>query len=312
MSNNRLVYLSMIITAFFWSGAFIAGKMAVFVFPPLTLTFFRFLLALPFIFILLWLKERKKIVPSKQQIIPLVILGTIGTLGYHFFFFLSLQYTTAINSSLIGSTNPMITTLLAVIFFGERLHFHRAVGIGVSLLGVFSVITGLDPILIKNLEFNLGDLFMSLGVLCFSSYALLSRKFMGKYHISPLMATAYTFLVCTILSLILGMIIENPLETVIQAQPQVWLEIAYMAVLASVVGYYLQLNAIHRIGAPQTAMFINLVPVFTILLATTILGEELSMIKIASAFLIIWGVYLASKQKKQQDVSAEKQSMSCR
>lgn len=296
--SNRSVYISMIITALFWSGAFIAGKMAAFVFYPLTLTFFRFLFALPFIFLLLWVKERQHLIPEKEQIIPLIILGTVGTLGYHFFFFLALRYTSAINSALIGATNPMLTTLLAVLFFKERITVLRAVGVGVSLFGVFCVITSLDPAVLAEMQLNKGDLFMVTGVFCFSVYALLSRKYMIKYRMSPLTVTAYTFLVCTILSFLLGIMIEKPF-LVAAIQPKVWLEILYMAILASVVGYYFQLNAIHKIGAPRTAMFINLVPVFTIILASTILHEEVNFYKVFGALLIIGGVYLATKPEKK-------------
>lgn len=296
--SNRSVYISMVITAFFWSGAFIAGKMAAYVFSPLTLTCLRFLFALPVIFILLAVKEPKKLIPHKSQVVPLIILGIIGTLGYHFFFFLALKYTSATNSSLIGATNPMITTLLAVLFFKEKVTLSRLCGIGISFLGVFSVVTNLDPRVIFGLVFNNGDIFMSLGVLCFATYALLSRRFMIKYEISPLTTTAYTFLTCTILSFLLGLILEDPFGEVLKADYAVWLEILYMSILASVVGYYLQLNAINSIGAPKTAMFINLVPVFTIILATTILREEVSFLKLFSALLIISGVYLATRPEK--------------
>lgn len=296
--SNRFVYISMIITACFWSGAFIAGKMAATIFLPFTLTFFRFLFALPFIFLLLKFKEPKKFYPSKEQIPPLIILGILGILGYHFFFFLALRYTTAINSALIGATNPMVTTVLALLFFGEKITLVRMAGVGISLFGVFSVITNLDLQIVSSLVFNQGDLFMLIGVLCFSTYALLSRKYMLKYQISPLMVTAYTFLVCTILSFLGGILMEDPLGAVLQATPNVWLEILYMAIFASVVGYYLQLNAIHKIGAPKTAMFINLVPVFTIILASAILEEEVSFFKILCAILIISGVYFASRPEK--------------
>lgn len=296
--STRTVYISMIVTACFWSGAFIAGKMAAAIFMPFTLTFFRFLFALPFIFLLLRFKEPEKFFPGREQIVPLIILGVIGTLGYHFFFFLALRHTTAINSSLIGATNPMVTTVLAVIFFREKITLVRMTGVVVSLLGVFSVITNLDPKIVSSLVFNQGDFLMAIGVLCFSTYALLSRKYMLKYKISPLSVTAYTFLVCTILSLLLGTFLERPFGAVLQAPLQVWLEILYMSVLASVVGYYLQLSAIHQIGAPKTAMFINLVPVFTIFLASAILGEEVSLLKIFGAMLIIFGVYLAARPEK--------------
>ncbi len=293
--SNRAVYLSMVISTFFWAGAFIAGKMSTTVFEPLTLTFLRFLFALPFIFLLLRLKEPDGIVPSKEQVFPLIILGIVGTLGYHFFFFLALTHTSAINSSLIGGANPMVTTVLAVLFFKEKISALRLLGVGISLFGVFSVITGFDFQLVANLGFNIGDIYMAMAVMCFSTYALLSRKFMIDYRISPLTTTAYTFLVCTVSSFFLSIILENPLDMLSVATTKVWLEVLYMAVFASVVGYYLQLNAIHRIGAPKTVMFINLVPVYTIILAAVILGETISIFKLLSAILIICGVYLASR-----------------
>ena len=296
--SNRTVYISMVITALFWSGAFIAGKLAIFIFEPLTLTFLRFLFALPFIFLILKIREPAGLVPSMKQIFPLMVLGIVGTLGYHFFFFLALSHTSAINSSLIGATNPMVTLVLAVLFFKERINTIRLVGIGISLFGVFSVITGLDLELMTNLEFNIGDLYMAVGVLCFSSYALLSRRYMEDYNISPLTTTAYTFLICTLISLVLSLVLEEPFEALAMATTKIWVEILYMALLASVVGYYLQLNAIQRIGASQTAMFINLVPLFTILLATAILGETISIFKLLCGILIIGGVYLVARPDK--------------
>ncbi len=304
--SNRTVYISMVISAFFWAGAFIAGKMATIVFEPFTLTFWRFLFALPLIFLLLKIKEPNGMIPNKEQVLPLIILGVVGTLGYHFFFFLALTHTTAINSSLIGAANPMVTTVLAVLFFKEKISIIRLIGVVVSLFGVFSVITGLDFQLVADLGFNIGDIYMALGVVCFSSYALLSRRFMNDYQISPLTTTAYTFLVCTVSSLVLGLILESPLESLPMATTEVWLEVLYMAIFASVVGYYLQLNAIHKIGAPQTMMFINLVPVYTIVLASAILGETISILKLLSAILIICGVYLASRPEKKLSYQSQK------
>ena len=294
----HFVYISMVIATVFWAGAFIAGKMAAASFLPLTLTFLRFLFTLPIIFLLLKIKEPENLIPEKKQIPPLIVMGVIGTLAYHFFFFLALRYTTAINSSLIGATNPMVTTVLAVMFFKEKINPSRIIGIAISLFGVFCVLTNLDPEIISSMVFNIGDIYMSLAVICFSTYMLLSRKYMVKYRISPFTATAYTFLICTVFSGILSFGFENPLAAILQAQPRVWLEILYMSVFASVLGYYIQLNSINVIGAPKTAMFINLVPVSTILLAALILKEQVSLLKVFSALIIIGGVYLASRPEK--------------
>lgn len=88
MSINR-IYLLMILATLFWSGAFITGKLAVQEFPVFTLTFFRFLIALPFIFIILKKMEPAGWLPSKRQWVPLIILGFLGTFLYHGLFFIA-------------------------------------------------------------------------------------------------------------------------------------------------------------------------------------------------------------------------------
>lgn len=304
MGQGR-AYIVMILAALFWSGAFIAGKLAIREFPAIGLTFFRFLLALPFIFTLLYLRERDNLLPSKKQWPPLIILGLTGTFSYHVLFFSCLKYTTAINSSLIGSTNPMVTTLLAMIFFHEQVTLKRLIGILLSLAGVFAIVTNADWQTVTGLAFNKGDILMFGGVCMWAVYSVLSRGYMKNYSISPLMGTAYTFLVCTLVSLPLTLWHES-----IQYLPGTtlggWLSILYMSLFASALGYLFQLYAIQRIGAARTAIFVNLVPVFTIIQSVLILGEDFSLFKLAGAVVIISGVYLATRPADNNPGNQEK------
>ena len=66
-----------------------------------------------------------------------------------------------------------------------------------------------------------------------------------------------------------------------------------MSVFASVIGYLIQMTAIQRIGAPRAAVFVNLVPVFTIIQSVLILGESLTVLTLIGAATVISGVYLA-------------------
>ncbi|EGW36813.1 triose-phosphate Transporter family protein [Desulfosporosinus sp. OT] len=288
----------MVLTTIFWSGAFITGKIAVGEFPPFALTFFRFLFALPLIFIILYVREPKNLLPRGRQWSALILLGIVGTFCYHALFFTSLKYTTAINSSLIGAMNPMVTTILAAVFFSERLTPWRLLGIFLSFSGVFLFITNGDLQLISQFEFNKGDLIMLLAVCCFAVYSLLSRRYMKQYLLSPLMVTAYTFLICVVIS-IPFMLWENPATYLSSATLSGWLSILYMSVFASVLGYLFQMVAIQRIGAPRTAIFINLVPIFTIIQSVTILGESITLIKLIAAAIVITGVYLATRPESR-------------
>ncbi len=290
--SEKHVHMLMVLTAVFWSGAFITGKIAVQEFPAFALTFFRFLFALPFIYLILYTREPQNLLPHGRQWLPLVILGFIGTFCYHVFFFTSLKYTTAINSSLIGAMNPMITTLLAALFFHERLTTGRVCGIALSFSGVFFVVTNADMRVISGFHFNEGDLLMLVAVCSWAVYSLLGRRYMKQYDLSPLMVTAYTFLVCVALS-IPFVTWENPASYLMSTTMGGWMSILYMSVFASVLGYLIQMIAIQRIGAPRAAIYINLVPVFTIIQSVTILGETITIFKLIGAATIISGVYLA-------------------
>lgn len=292
--SDKQIRLLMVLTTIFWSGAFITGKIAVGQFPPFALTFFRFLFALPFIFTIFYVRERGNLLPHGRQWLPLFILGFLGTFCYHALFFYSLKYTTAINSSLIGAINPMVTALLAAMLFSERLTPWRVFGIILSFSGVFLFITNGDLQLISQFQFNKGDLIMLIAVCCFAVYSLLSRRYMKQYHLSPLMVTAYTFLICVVIS-VPFVLWEKPSSYLFSATASGWLSILYMSVFASVLGYLFQMIAIQRLGAPRTAIFINLVPIFTIIQSVTILGESITLFKLLGAAIVITGVYLATR-----------------
>ena len=301
--SDKQIRLLMVLTTIFWSGAFITGKIAVGEFPPFALTFFRFLFALPLIFTILYIREPGNLFPRGRQWPALILLGFIGTFCYHALFFTSLEYTTAINSSLLGATNPMVTTLLAVMFFNERLTPWRVLGIILSFSGVFLFITSGDLQLISHFQFNKGDILMLIAVCCFAVYSLLSRRYMKQYLLSPLMVTSYTFLICVVIS-VPFVLWENPATYLFSATASGWLSILYMSVFASVLGYLIQMVAIQRIGAPRTAIFINLVPIFTIIQSVTILGESITLIKLIGAAIVITGVYLATRPESRVNSSS--------
>lgn len=278
----------------FWAGAFIAGKIGVNEFPPLSLAFFRFLFATIIIFPIMIRYEDKDWRLKKSDLPVIISLGIIGMFGYHALFFVALKYTTAINSSMIAATNPMITSILASIIIGERLGFKRLGAILIAFLGVILTISNGQIETIKNISFNIGDIIMLCAVVCWAVYSVISKKVMPKY--SPLIITSYSFLVCLI-ALIPFALIEKPMTYLPNITWKGWVSVLYMSVFASVVGYLVQQISIKAIGPSKTNVFINLVPVFSILLSSAILKEEVTLIKLTSAIIIITGVYLNSKLK---------------
>lgn len=301
MEQKVKMQLAMLVAVVFWAGAFIAGKIGVQEFSPYGLTFFRFFFAAIVIFALLirregadWWLER--------SVWPLaIVLGIVGMFGYHVLFFTALQYTSAVNSSMIGATNPLITTILAAVFLGEYLSWKRIGAILLALSGVLLTVTDGDLRLLLHFDLNMGDVIMLAAVVCWAVYSIIGKRAMRRT--TPLKLTAYAFLVCVIVMIPL-MVWEKIWLQLPGISPAGWGSVIYMAIFPSVIGYVIQMTSIRQIGASRTAVFINLVPVVSMVLSYFILHESIGWFKVFTAGMIISGVYLSTRLSEKKEVSS--------
>ena len=296
MKQDMKIQLAMLVAVVFWAGAFIAGKIGVSELSAYGLTFFRFFFATILIFVILWKKEGKNWRLEREMWPLTILLGIVGMFGYHVLFFTALKYTTAVNSSMIGATNPLLTTILAAIFLGEILTWKRVLAILLALSGVVLTVTNGKLEALLKMSFNIGDLVMLLAVICWATYSVISKRAMGR--VTPLKLTAHVFLVCVVM-MIPFMIWEKIWLQIPHISWQGWTASIYMAIFPSVLGYLIQMTSIMRIGASRTAIFINLVPVVSMVLSYFILHETIGWFKVLTAGMIISGVYLSSRLAMQ-------------
>jgi drug/metabolite transporter (DMT)-like permease len=300
MTKNK-IYILMVCSALFWAGAFIAGKYTVPYIPTYTLTFLRFFYATIILFFIM--KRQAVDFKLEREKLPVYLMtGTVGMFGYHILFFTALKYTTAINSSIIAATNPMMTALLAVLILRSRLKGRQVFGILLSFAGVLLTITGADLDVLRHFRVNAGDLWMLAAVAAWAVYSIISKS-KGK-GIAPIVLTYYSFLVCVIL-LIPFVLYERPWTFLFSVPVSAHLAVLYMSIFPSVIGYLVQQMAIKEIGPSKASVFVNLVPVFSILLAVTILGEPLAPVKILTAALIITGVTICQRSGPEQETKTK-------
>lgn len=290
--SNKKIYFLMILCTVFWAGAFIAAKLSAPYIPPFTLTFLRFFFAAIILYFVLKAGGENSFKLKRKDWPVFLFTGIVGMFGYHVLFFTAIKHTTAINSSIIGASNPIITVILSIIFLKDRINAKRLAGILLSFTGVFLTITNADPHAFSSLSFNEGDLIMLAAVFMWASYAVFSKKVMPNY--SPMILTYYSFLFCTVF-LIPFVIYDHPWTFMSSVPLSAHLSVLYMAIFPSVIGYLVQQMSIKQIGPSKTSIFINLVPLFSIILSVLILGEELVPIKLLTALLIVAGVYICQR-----------------
>ena len=294
--GERKTYLMMTFATLCWAGAFIAGKIAMAELPVFTVAFFRFLIATALIFPIMVMREPNWRI-EKKSLPRLLTLGLVGMFGYHALFFTSLKYTTAVSSSMIGATNPLMTSALAAIFLNEAFGIKRMGVLLLAFSGVLLSISGGSIKTIMSFSFNKGDLIMLGAVVCWAAYSILSKR-AASFH-KPIVLTSYSFLFCTIM-LVPFTIMEKPWLILGSTSAGAWISIAYMAIFASCIGYLIQQVAIRRIGPSKTNIFINLVPVFSMGLAVPILNETIGWYNIIGMLMIIMGVYTNSTIKEKK------------
>lgn len=290
--KTKIIVLLMILSSVFWAGAFIGGKISGEEFPPFSLTFLRFFFASILMFAIMVKYEKKNWQLKREDYPVMLFLGIVGMVGYHVLFFKALQYTTAVNASMIAAINPLLTTLLSSFLLKEKLGLKRIGAILIALMGVLLTISRGNPRVILEFTVNQGDLLMLVAVVCWVLYSVVSRRVMSKY--SPLILTNYSFLLCWIFTLPFALL-EKPLEYLPNTSLLGWGGVFYMAIFPSTIGYLIQQISIKELGASKTAIFINLVPVFSMLLSVIILKERVTLLTLLSGGLIIFGVYLTTK-----------------
>lgn len=285
-------------SALFWSGNFILGRAFAADIAPITLAYWRWLVAL-----LIFIPFSYKLFIAEFAIIRahflrLSLMGILAVSGFNTFVYLGLQHTTATNALLINSFIPILIILLSRVFPGTPILTRQFIGILVSTAGMILLVTRgkLDNFL--DLNFNRGDLWMLLAAFCWASYSISLRW-------RPQQLSAASFL---LISIIIGLTVLGPFywlnvleEAPIALNAPNLVVIGYVAVFASIGAFLLWNQGVKLVGAGTAGQFIHLMPVFGAALAIMFLGERLHWFHIIGALAIGSGIYLSVKKPSMQE-----------
>ncbi len=292
MARRFRLPLYVLLFPLFWAGSFIAGKWALADFSPEITSLLRFVIAAAVLFPFAFRRKPAPGAWTPKNLWLIGLLGLTGMFAYHVLFYYSLEYTTAVNSALIISTDSLFTVLFAVLFLKEKMTLRKAAGILLGFAGVLWVVSGgtLGELLARGP--NRGDL-MALGAaVSWGVYSVLSKP---VAHLFPSFDLSWmTYIVGAVL-LVPWLFAPGAARSLASATPEGWASVAYMALFATGIGYFLYLKGIHEIGAVATAKFTFLVPVYVLVLARVLLGEPLTLDKVLAAAVIIGGLWIAEE-----------------
>ena len=291
--HPALLYGALVLHTFLSAGTYLVGKRALAEIPPLTLGLLRFAIASVCLVGLLYARlPRGQRLPPRDERRRLWGLAFIAVPLNQGFFLVGLSLSTAAHAALLYSLTPLFVLLLAWLALGESLGARGAIGLLFALGGTVFVLLqrGLDlsggPLL--------GDLLLVFAVLAWAAYTTGGRKVVARH--GPLPTTAWSLVGGTLLFLPVGLgtlALPSTRDQLAHASGAAWGGIAYLSILTSVVAYLLWYWALAHLPAARVAVFSNLQPLATAVLAHFTLGEQITPQFIGGALVVMAGVALA-------------------
>lgn len=281
------VYLLVTTSAFFWGANFVLAGPVLASLPPLWAAAVRFLLGAALMFIIASVRREEMVGLLRRHASIYLLLGIVGITAFNLLFFYALQSTSANSAALIMATNPLLTALLAAAFLGEKPVARQLVALPVALTGVLVVISHGDMGKLASLSFVHGDLLMLAANLSWALYNVLTRRYMPQA--SPVANTSWIMVVGATLLLATALGSDAHVHTL---DLKASLSMAVMVVGGTVLAYLFWGIGIARLGAARTAIFLNLVPVFAMLISA-FLGTLPSAAQLAGGLLVLGGVTIS-------------------
>ncbi len=278
----------MLLAVLCWGINFSFIKIALREFSPHAFNGIRLLFASLILIIALFVRGESFSL-AKSDIPKILFLAIIGNTAFQLLFIHGLNWTTASNTSLIMAMTPVFVALLSVLLKHEKIHWVGWLGIVISFIGFYVIITkqvGAFHFSWKELR---GDLMILIGNLFWAIYTVFSKPFLKK--ISPLKWTSITLAIGTVFYL------PFAASEIVRIQWgeisfQAWAALIFSGLFAIAICYVIWYTSVRRVGNSKTAIYGYLPPIFTMLFAYLLISERITLLQIGGALIIFVGVYL--------------------
>ena len=298
MNQNNKFFIAaiyLVCATLFWAGNFIVGKTAsINEIPPISLNFYRWpvawLILLPFTF--------RELIKKKNYILNnigfFIVLGITAVTIFNSALFYSLKFTQVISGVLMISTVPVMIIFISSLLKIEKTNFFQIIGVGLSLTGVLFIITKADLGLLKNLDFNRGDLIMIIAMLSWATYSALLKK--KKYELSQisLLQVVISFGVIFLIPLYF---IDMNMGNSIKLEKPFFLTLTYVVLFPGLASFFFWIKGVALIGANRSGVFLHLMPIFGAVMAMIIFNEKFMFYHLLGAAFILMGIILSNRKK---------------
>lgn len=260
--------------------------------PPIALSWSRWIIAALVLLPIVWRRLPAAWPDLKKHTPSLVFLGSFMIFGSTMSV-LAVYFTTATNAVMVNASQPAITALLAWAIAGTTLLGGQRLGITCAFIGILIIVARADINVLLGLDLNIGDPIFLLGVIGWSTYAVLLPR--RDYAPDGLVLMFFIAVTGTILILPVYLA-EAAVVGGFQLTREVVAAMLYLSIFPTLLATICWNLAIRSVGANRTAIFVNVIPISGATLAMLFLGERLYPYHIIGAAFVLVGIYLAIRR----------------
>jgi len=296
--ERTIAYLCLTAAAFVYASNAVVGRVVMPLVPPFLLSALRGLLGLTVLLPLTYYSGGLKV--NRRDLPRLALLGLLGISIAYITLALGLRGTTATNASIIMAIGPAVTNILLAVGWKILPSKAQVGGVVLAFAGLLVVFTGGTAAGFLGFSLNPADALIIANVVSVSTFSILAQDIMERYR--PLLVTFYATLFGT-LFLIPGAAVELVLQGV-SLQWWGWLMLVYLGIVVSGLGVFFNFMGIHRIGSGPAAIFLNLNPVFAMIMAAIFLNEAVTWAHIGGMLLVFGGVFIVLWANRNQPTTS--------
>ncbi len=290
MTNKISLYWKPLFAVFVWGLSFIATKSVLPEINPEVIVFIRQILGASFLLVVALKQKRSFKINLKDH--KWVFLLALIACAHLWIQVTGLQWTSASNTGWIIGITPVFMTILALLFFKEKIIRTQLFGIIISFIGLVLLVSKGDFTSLDLIN-NRGDVLIISSSLTWSIYSLASKKATLNY--SPVMTTLYLFIIVAIVISPFAVNQEN-IKAILNLSFNGWLAILFLGILCSGVAYTLWAQSLTEMSASRVGAFLYIEPFVTFFGSWLLLNEKLTLITLVSGLIIIGGVVLLNRK----------------
>lgn len=289
-NNNIFYHLVAFLTVAIWGTTFVSTKVLMINgLSPAQIFTLRFTMAYVLMFCF---NHRRLFADSWRDEGLMVLLGITGGSLYFLSENEAMNYTTATNTSLIVCSCPLFATLLVrLLYRSSRIHIMQLTGSLLAFMGMIIVV--LNGRFVLHLS-PVGDALAFTACICWAFYSLLMKTMTDKYSAAFITRKVFFYGVLTIIPYYI--LVPGMPSMAVLTQPVVVGNLLFLGCLASMICFLTWNWCISKLGAVKATNWVYFNPITTMIFASWVLGEKITIYFLIGAVCILTGMYMADRK----------------